>query len=526
MTALPSNEFGFSLNGDHSRNYNIRIIDITRNIFAEPTENEQTIPGRKGTVYFGTSIGHRIILVDIKIVASSNEERNTLAHNIANWLMDTADQDDELIFDDEADKDYYGHFATDSQITRSLYSGAATLEFHCSDPFSYKEQVDTGIYTSSPVALPVSGQVPTKPIINVKVNADITSLALTNSKNDYLFLGSTIDPDQGQAPANKTPAVFGDPMTDSSIWAANTDENYINGTVAGQFQVSAQAFLTQSADYGTGSAWHGPSLKRFLSGSQQLQDFRMDAVVWFDSQNYKSMGVCRIYLIDANNNSIGYICLKDNDAVNPFTIFQAKAGTEDKGHDICYTGQQDWMIKKNETLKKKVNGRWISYTAPVNVASTNIFNGFYGILSIQRIGNVWTATITKWDNKNNPQWKYTYTWTDASNQFTGKLAGVAIYNAAYGTAAVMDHNQQADIKVYQIIDGGKPGATEIPVIATAGDEIMVDCEAHKVLKNGELFMTPLLIGSTFFDIQAGTEVIGYAPADKVDIALSYRPKYM
>lgn len=526
MTTLPSNEFGFSLNGDHSRNYNIRIVEIKRNIFSEPTEIEQTIPGRKGSVYFGTYIGHRIILVDIKIIASSHEERNILVHNIANWLMDTADQDDELIFDDEADKDYYGHFATNSQITRSLYSGSATLEFHCSDPFAYKEQIDSPVYSSSPTTIPVSSQVPTKPIINVQVNADITSLALTNANNDYIFLGSPTDPDQGQAAANKFPGVFGDPMTDSSTWAANTDENYINGTIAGQFQVSAQAFLTQSADYGSGSSWHGPSLKKFIPGSKQLQDFKLDAWVWFDSQNYKSMGVCRIYLIDANNNSIGYIELKDNSG-DPFAIFHAKAGTESNGHDICYTGQNHWGIMKKVSYQKKVNGKWRWFTRSAYTGvMENIFNNFYGILEIQRIGNVWTATITKMSSTQVPQFKYTYKWIDTQNLYTGKLAGVAIYNAAYGTSPVMDHNQQADIVIYEVLDGGKPGASEVPVIASAGDEIMIDCEAHKILKNGDLWMDELLIGSTFFDLAPGFEDIAFDPVDKVNIAVSYRPKYM
>lgn len=528
MTILPTNEFGFTFASIHSRNYNIRVVEIRRNIFAEPTENEQTVPGKKGTVYFGTSIGHRIIQIDIKIIASSHQERNDIAHDIANWLMDSADQDDELIFDDESDKDYYGHFATNSTIIRSLYNGVATIEFHCSDPFAYKEQVDTSVYTSSPATVPVSSQVSTHPIINVQVNQPITYLALTNSNDDFLYLGSPEDPDQGTTTQSKETSIFHDSMTSMVPWQANSAQNYINGTIAGQYEANNYALFTGSSDYGSGSSWHGPSLKQFFGGSQQLQDFRVSAWVSFKSNNYASMGVCRIYLIDANNNSLGYICLKDN-SDDPFTIFQCKAGTEQNGHDVCYTGGYHWELKKKISVKKKVNGKWHWFTEWVNADHMeNKFNDFYGVLSVSRIGNIWTAIIIGMNSVQQEQYRFTYTWTDKANAYTApKLAGLAIYNAAYDTKPVMDSaNAITDLTVYQENIAGWQDATQIPIIAGAGDEIMIDCEAHKIMKNGSVWMDELLIGSQFFEIQPGTEVIGFAPADKVNLALSYRPKYM
>lgn len=479
-------ELGLTYAGISSLDMPVVINAINRPFSMNSSEIVQEVTGKNGNVWMGNNNSSISFSIDITILGDTRQERINNTRIAANWLFQIDNyQEYEMIFDEEPDKSYYGHFTGAPTIAELSDWGTTTLTFTCSDPFAYKEQVNTDAFTSSPVTLSVNSQVPTKPIINVEVNSDITSLALTNSNNDYIFLGSPVDLDQGQTQANKTPLVFMDPMTDSSSWATNTDENYINGTVAGQFEVSAQAFLTTSSDYGTGTSWHGPSLKKFIPGSQQLQDFRMNAVVWFDSLDYKSMGVCRIYLLDANNNSIGYICLKDNDNVNPFAVFQAKAGTESNGHDICYTGQQHWELKKNETLKKKVRGRWVWYTQPVNIAETNIFNNFYGILSLQRIGNTWTASITKWDSNNMPQWTYSYKWMDSNNQYTGKLSGVAIYNAAYGTAPVMTHNQQAEVRIYQILDGGVPGATEVPVIASAGDEIMIDCESFNILKNGE-----------------------------------------
>lgn len=522
-------ELGLTFSGIHSQDMPIVINTITRPFSMNSSELVQEVQGMNGNVWMGNHNSSISFTIDITVIGDTRAERINNTRTIANWLFQIDNFDEqEMIFDEEPDKTYYGHFVGSSNITDLVDWGSTSLTFTCADPFAYKEQVDTDVFTSSPATLDVASQVATKPIINVQVNSDITSLALTNSNNDYIYLGNPTDDDQSQTTVNPDQNVFNDPMTNTTTWAANTSTNYINGVVAGQYECNNYALFTGSADYGTGTGWHGPSLKEFIPSSQQLQDFKVDAWVSFKSNNDASEGVCRIYLIDANNNSLGYICLKDNSG-DPFTIFQCKAGTESNGHDVCYTGQNHWGIEKKVSYKKKVNGKWRWFSRWVYSGHMeNKFNDFYGVLEVKRIGNVWTATIIGMNKVQQPQYRYTYSWTDKTNAYTSpKLAGVAIYNASYGTKPVMDSaNAITNVSIYQENTSGWENANQIPVIASSGDEIMIDCEAHNILKNGDSMMDQLLIGSTFFDIAAGTEVIGYSPADKVNIALSYRPKYM
>lgn len=520
---------GLTFAGIHSSDMPVIINKITRPFSLNVSENVQDVFGKNGNVWMGNSISSNTFSIDITVTGNSRQERINNTRIIANWLFQIDDySEQEMIFDEEPDKAYYGHFVGSSTMDDNLADwGTTTLTFVCSDPFAYKEQIDTDTFTASPAVLDVQTQVKTKPIINVKVNDDITSLALINNDDDYIYLGNPTDPDQAQSIVNQTEKVLHDDMSSVNSWQSNTDQNYIDGIVAGQFKANNYALYTENGDYGSGPRWHGPSLKKFI-GNAELQDFKVDAWVSFKMNDYRDMGIVRVYLIDANNKSLGYISLKSNND-NPFTIFQCKAGTEQDGHDVCYTGGSNWKVTKKEkqTYKKKVNGKWKWFNRWVPVTYTKSkYYDFYGVIEVKRIANVWTATIIGMDPHQKELWRNVYTWTDKNNKYTNaKLSGVAIWNAQWSSHQVMGTNAITDITIYKVNNDGWENPTQIPVIASSGDEIMIDCESHKILKNGENFMTQLLVGSSFFNLSPGTNAIGYAPDDKVDIAISYRPKY-
>lgn len=515
-------ELGFTYAGTHSLDMPVVINRITRPFSMNSSEITQEVNGKNGNVWLGNHNSSISFTIDITVTGDSRTERISNTRTVANWLFQTGDYEEkEIIFDEEPDKAYYGHFVGSPMVADSADWGTTSLTFTCSDPYAYKEQVDTPEYIETPIVLPVVSQVPTKPIINVKVNDDITSLAITNSNNKYIYLGNSVDMDKGQTVSNPYPIVFHDSMTDLDTWESNSGAGYITGSVSGSYRADTNSFSVSS--YGTGTGWHGASLKKMNDLGQQVQDFKVDAWVSLKSVNPLSRGLVKIYLLDNSGNSFGYVSLKDNSG-DPYAVFQSRAGTDTSGHDVCYASGSTWAVPVQTSFEKRVNGQWRWFTEWVNSDhSMNTFNDFYGVIEVKRVGNVWTATIIGMSSNHMEQYRQSYTWVDSNNQYTSKLGGIAIYSAAYGSEPSMSVNSIADVTAYQV---GDTGNNVIPVIASAGDEIMIDCETHKILKNGQLFMNELLIGSTFFDLNPDTEVLGYSPSNKVNLAVSYRPKYM
>jgi len=138
------------------------------------------------------------------------------------------------------------------------------------------------------------------------------------------------------------------------------------------------------------------------------------------------------------------------------------------------------------------------------------------------------------DNANPKGSPITATWTDTKNEYTKKLAGIALYMAKYDitedtTDPVTSYKNNdlalCDVQVWNIIDGGN-GATSSPTyIARAGDEIKINTEDGTVYKNGAIFMEHLYIGSKFPVMQGGVmKTFAFEPnIDEAEWYYEYRP---
>jgi predicted phage tail component-like protein len=562
MTAVVSaSEFGFTFASVHSRDFNLRVVEIHRNISPGLSESVQNVPGKLGDIYQGTDIQSAVYAIDVKLIADSHEQRVALIHQISQWLAPLSDGEFPLIFDDEPDYTYYAHVQSTGELTRSLYNGTGTITFSCSDPRGFGEQVSLAA-TNNPATLEIDGVDQTYPILTCVPHKDVTKIAVTDQNGNYAYVGADVDPEIPTAPVDKEPLVFWDQCQSLNPWAEVTDPsfNIENGQIGdGSSMVTTGESIkigtdeNGHADFGTDvtGKWYGACREQTLSSP--LSDFRI-RVRFYNNQYYaRSMGKCELYLLDQNGARIGKIMLKDNG--NSEAVYaQAQLGYSSDGtHQEIYYGQGQVDYRGTDQKTIKVNGGTVtvkkkgkSTTKQVwktikrtEDLSTGTFTNFYGYIEIEKIGQVFTARIMKFDDNSNPVWSKPIeaVFTDSGGQYQRQLGGIAFYTAKYkitedGTNPRVYYTNNGmglcDVKIWEIIDGGnKPQVVNnVPVIiAHANEEIKINSETRTVYKNGGIFMQYLYPGSTFLKIQGGVPTtLSFEPSlDDADWFLDFRP---
>ncbi|AWP37766.1 phage tail protein [Heyndrickxia coagulans] len=557
MTAIVSDtEFGFFYAGAHSREFNLKVIEIHRNIFPTVEEQTQNIPGMSGDLYLGTNVKNRTFVVDVEIVAGSHTQRIDLIHQISDWLMPVDDAEFDLIFDDEQDFTYYAHVSNITEVTRSLYKGKASITFSCSDPKGYGEYQQHDMITN-PITITPDGTAECYPVFTCIPKKDVTRIAITDQDENYVYIGSDVDPDTGDSPVDLEPLVFHDYCSTMATWLSLTPDTLTftpeNGVIGGAMR-SVNDALTFALDssgnpnFGkpVANKWHGPVVKQNLNG--QYQDYRVS--IWLSNKQYypRAKGKVELYLLDQDGHAIGKIGIKDN-SISAKPILQVIVFNGTKYHNIVY--DQGSIQKKKTTTKKikvkngtrtvkskgktKTEQLWKTLTLPGD-PSTDTYTNFYGWIRFEKIGNKFTVQVMKCDSKHNPVWDkpITKTWTDTSKIYTQKLAAVAAYIAKYdieedtANPVVKYRNNNlalTDVCVWEIINGGNKSTTSPTVVARKGDEIKINCEDHTVYKNGAVFMENFYIGGQFLTMQGGVpKTFAFSPdLSDADWYFEYHP---
>ena len=99
-------------------------------------ETSGNISGRDGVISFGKTLPPRLLRVQYRLEAESNEE---LQHSfrLLNWKLET-NGEVPIKFRDDLDITYYGELTTMSEIPADRNTVVGTFEIHCSDPFKYE----------------------------------------------------------------------------------------------------------------------------------------------------------------------------------------------------------------------------------------------------------------------------------------------------------------------------------------------------------------------------------------------------
>lgn len=522
---------------DSKDDLGVIVNDIRKSIGPEITENVQDVPGMVGKIFLGNSYGQRVDEIDITIPADSDEEASEKFHDLASAFITLGDDEYPMVYSDESEWEYYGHFSSitkPERIDQASCWTKCTLTFSCSDPKGYGEYQQHDI-TENPITITPDGTAECYPVFTCIPKKDVTKIAVVDQDENYVYVGADVDPDTGGSPVDLEPLVFHDYCSTMATWLSLTQDTLTftpeNGVIGGAMR-SVNDALTVALDssgnpnFGkpVANKWHGPLVKQNLNG--QYQDYRV--AIWLSNKQYypRAKGKVELYLLDQDGHAIGKIGIKDN-SISAKPIVQVTVFNGDKYHNIMY--DQGSISKKKTTTKKikvkngtrkvkskgktKTEQLWKTLTLPAD-PSTDTYSNFYGWIQLEKIGNKFTVQAMKCDSKHNPMWSkpITKTWTDTSKIYTQKLAAVAAYIAKYDIQEdtadpVVKYTNNglalSDVAVWQIINGGNSGTSAPTVIARAGDEIKINCEDHTVYKNGAVYMKNFYIGGQFFTMQGG-----------------------
>jgi predicted phage tail component-like protein len=557
-----SEEITFNYCGFDSKNDLFLITnEINRNITADITENIQDIPGMVGQLFQGNSYGQKVFDLEVTIQADSERDRVQKFHDLATLIMQTGYAEYPMVFSDEAEYTYYGHFSAVSKperISQTSHWAKFTLTFSCSDPKGYGEYELINL-PSNPITLTPNGTTECYPVFTCMPKKDVKKIAITDEDGNYVFIGAEVDPDTGNSPINREPLVLNDPCNTLATWTKITSTSLTweldNGVIGGDMTTTPNAMRVSTtsdgyANYGSPveGKWHGPVRLQWLPGS--YDDYRI-RVRFVNKQKYnRAQGKVEMYLLDPNGARLGKLMLKDNGTESKVVFVGFKLYNGTKNRDLYYgpgtikKGKSKTITLKikngTKTVKEKGKTKTIQQWKTVKLdedSDTSTFTNFYGYLELEKIGNKYRINIMKLDDNSNPAWSkpITKTWTDTKNEFPKDLAGIAFYAAKYDiyedtTQPITRYRNNdlmvSDVKVWNIIDGGNGASlTEPTVIAHKGDEVKINCEDRTVYKNGDYYMKKLYIGSDFPTMQGGiTQTFAFEPGlDEADWYMEYRP---
>lgn len=412
--------------------------------------------------------------------------------------------------------DDIGVFKGDGTVDGSTIVDADTGE----DATDLMEHVDDGIVQihdtkSNADAYPEFTLIATKDISNIEI--------INKENQEHVMLG--VDPENDTTGiVNKSePLRVDDKCNTLDTWATITDSTKVpwtlqNGYVSSTAKMTSYPNSIAMAKDKDGNQEFG-TLKRHIfcgavaqhsSFSSSYTDWR---IVWRAELTARTAGAggkIELYLLDPSNQRIGKIMLKDNDKTTNVTL-QCQIGTDTNYHEVFMdkTGKGHTSANKTDT----------PYTSEQEKGTSSVgsFANFYGDITFQKKGNVYSAAIMKRTDKGLPAWNKpaTASWTDSAGTYSkNTLSSVGLFMAKLPTASDFATTKKAkskakgkkktttttvkkddiprcdDLKVYEIIDGTSSNNSddESPdIIAHAGDEIKISTETGVVYKNGSPF---------------------------------------
>jgi predicted phage tail component-like protein len=476
----------FTFNGER-RDYLVVLKGRKRPPWAPVQRNILKVPGLPGGYLQSTETDVRVLEVPVLIRGDNLTHLQRVKEDLAAWLV--TDEPAELIFDDDPARTYYAVVDDTVDFEEIVQYGKGTIKFICPDPYVYGPEQTVDIPydgNEQTVIVQNNGSAPTYPKFTIEFNQPTTFLDII-TPSDYMRIGKPVSVEE--TAVEKEQIVLDDNMSTLSGWGAAT---YVDdGVVTGTMSSNGNDF--NASDYGTGTGWHGPAVKKSLS--ETIQDFRVEAYLKQHTTTPNLIGRAEVYLLDANNAVIAKIAMVDAWTGVASNKAEVRLGDTTSPH---------YMV--NTTGKTKT---W--------------WNDFQGVIKLTRIGKRFTAyiaNITK-DGRN----KHFRTWfvgyTDVDEKYQMPLAQVQLHLGAYGTYPRTTQAFQR-IRVYKINQNTEGG---IPYIATAGDVIEIDHAQNSILKNGEPFLSTKDFGANFFALERGQTEIAVNPAGIATVEMTYRERW-
>lgn len=447
----------------------LMVHDIRGRSIAPSEVDTSDTPGRPGARFRRKRHLTRIIEIDVTVVSSSLE---TLREDVdeLTYLLDK-DIPRPLVFSDESDKTYYailtGEAIEDAVKTMEQF----TITFLCPDPMKYGPEKTADITNGEIIT--IGGRAPAKPITTVTLDAPSSFVAISNGDDINLI---------GDYPTAEIPEYqrnvrqFHDTMGTTTGWAGTTTSE--DGPIVGTIGSQGGAFVP--TDFGKGSTWHGPGLKKTLA--TPVQDFRVEVDLRNDTTTPKNTGSVHLALLDAAGQIVGKIVVIKAGLGNHRVRVHVKAGTKTNGK-VVYNG----------------------YGPPGFE-----YHYFNGKIVVERVGNKWYMNGTRYSVARGWHAGISGQTVDTKLEAANPIAQVQVNFWQYNTRPTTRMEVQ-DIKFYRIDEN--PEA--VPYIAEAGDQITFDHVEGNVYKNGININHESAFISRNFKLNPGQHAIVAEPEEAI-----------
>ncbi|MBH8601191.1 distal tail protein Dit [Thermoactinomyces sp. CICC 23799] len=444
---------GFFFSGQSSDDFPwLKINKITSSILPPMEQKLIQIPGRPGAYHAGKERGVRKETIVITILGDSQEDLAAKKRILADWL-DT-DTPQTFYYSYEPNKEYQAILDGETDMDKVVTDGQITLNFLIPDPYATGVEKVVSLDTKGdgtpyqegePIPVTNAGSVPVFPTMRFEFTQPTTEFAII-TEDRYMYFGQPAPVDTVTPAPERVRILLDD---GSSLANYSSGISVDGGVIAGSF--SSNGDIIRPADYGEGTAWHGPAAIRSLG--QQLQDFTLQAEVAFKAGYPYQVGRLEIYLLDINNAIIGKIAIRDSTARVDNPYMEARAGASRQF--VNYTGKP---------------GRWSNFGGPIRIT---------------RKGKRWEFSASKRAANGKLYDTFSYSFYDKDSQYQQKLAGFQIHIGKYGTLSHISTVYIDRIEVWN--ENTYNPVTQVPYAFDTGDVLEINCATGEVLKNNEPF---------------------------------------
>ncbi len=521
---LPSE--ALKLNGEYIENQ----IDGYRTLYVTGREIlSQELTTYETGIRDGSNLSYRrypsrVITVGYQLIAEDNDAFRE-AYNKLNALLDV--EDAEMIFADEPDKFFRGTPSGAGDVDPGKNTVKGEIEFTCVDPFKYSVQE----YEASPTAddgttfvIDYQGTQKSYPKFEVDFakqnesdgalsdNADCGYVVFMNEDQNIIQVG---DPDEVNGEEYDESQTLINQVFDewNNSIAANWKVNYGSNTnpdvhlITGSMQkVTYGGYDAVAANsYGSGSAWHGPTITRIIpadkTGHQGAVNWRASwkqmMAISSGSGGSAEKGVFQCLLNNVDGDTIT--------TVAGIAVWKGAAGS--KATIRCYVkGQQSVDISIDIGYYNRFFGWTDTHEGSTRPVPTRTS-------CIQKKGSTVTFEIAGL--------KRSFTSPDIADM---EVHQMTFYFGRYASTTPLSTNGVIWAK---FIKDNCDTYADIPNKFSANDELLVDCESAKIYLND--IETPELgaLGNDWdqFYLKPGYNQIGVAWSDWTQSAPEFKMKY-
>lgn len=402
-----------------------------------------------GDYLMATNVSARIVDVDVYFIGSDLANSIAKARQLGAWLR--TESPEELLFDDDPDVTYYAQLdgSTDLEAIGTYRSG--TIRFVCANPYANASSSTTeSVSSAAMTSITNAGGAETFPSFEITLDADATFLTIINDTTGAaLTIGDAAAADESTA-APMTLNFHDDCTVMDWSYVAVCENGTVQNPPDGEMDTTGKVFY--AVDPGVGAGWHGPTVKRAVSGDP-LGDFRIRVGFYLkNTASAAQMGRINIYALDGSDNVVGKLGVHDVWSAKAQVRFYAMAGPSSGNHHIVD------QLNRNRAAWNNLD---------------------WGFMELIRKGKRWTAIIDGYRNAGaelKPGAHLQASWTDEDEDYATAISAVAINIADYGTGASCDKLHVSDVKVW-----GAPSASDAYFICGANDIFSINMRTGEVL---------------------------------------------